>query len=296
MTIGRMERVPAAARVLWRLIEPVHAVSYFAAEPIAAFREAGYRGFWMGYFAGRAAPLGPVGPELVYALFYNFSFERVARALPDAWTFAPPPVALEARERGATAALQRQLGELARDPRVAAAADLLARAAHAAPLQGRPLFAANRALPEPVDPIARLWHFATLLREHRGDGHIATLLNFGITGRQSHVLQSLAIGMPKTVYVAARDFSDGEWEDMLAELRTAGYVDAAGNLTDAGRAIKDAIETRTDELAWTAYAGLPPGDLDALAGALRPIARAVVGAGDIPLNAPMGLNLSELAD
>jgi hypothetical protein len=291
-----MERVPAAARVLWRLIEPVHAVSYFAPEPIAEFSRAGYRGFWMGYFAGRAAPLGPVGPELVYALFYNFTFNRVARALPDAWAFAPPGVALEARERGATAALRRQLGELAGDPDVAVAADLLARAAHAAPLEGRPLFAANRALPEPVDPIARLWHFATLLREHRGDGHIATLLSFGITGRQSHVLQSLATGIPKSVYVTAREFSDSEWENMLAELRTAGYVDAAGNLTDAGRTIKDNIEARTDELAWSAYAGLPPGDLDALAGALRPIARAVVHAGDIPIHAPMGLNLSELAD
>jgi hypothetical protein len=291
-----MERVPAAARVLWRLIEPVHAVSYFAPEPIAEFSRAGYRGFWMGYFAGRAAPLGPVGPELVYALFYNFTFNRVARALPDAWAFAPPGVALEARERGATAALRRQLGELAGDPDVAVAADLLARAAHAAPLEGRPLFAANRALPEPVDPIARLWHFATLLREHRGDGHIATLLSFGITGRQSHVLQSLATGIPKSVYVTAREFSDSEWENMLAELRTAGYVDAAGNLTDAGHTIKDNIEARTDELAWSAYAGLPPGDLDALAGALRPIARAVVHAGDIPIHAPMGLNLSELAD
>lgn len=291
-----MEHAPAGARVLWRLSEPVHAVSYFAPEPIAEFNRAGYRGFWMGYFAGRAAPLGPVGPELAYALFYNFTFERVAKALPDAWTFAPAHVALEARERGATAALRRQLGELARDPCVAAAADLLARAAHAAPLAGRPLFAASRALPEPVDPIARLWHFATLLREHRGDGHIATLLNFGITGRQSHVLHSLAMGMPKSVYVAARDFSNGEWEDMLAELRTAGFVDTTGNLTDAGRAIKDGIEARTDELAWSAYAGLAAGDLNALAGALRPIARAVVRAGDIPLNAPMGLNLSELAD
>ena len=274
----------------------MHAVTYFAPEAVSAFRDAGYRGFWMGYFAGRSAPLGPVGPELVHALFYNFSFDRVAKALSDAWRFAPARVALEARERGAAAALRRHLGELARDPCVATAADLLARAAAAAPLEGRPLFAANRALPEPVDPIARLWHFATLLREHRGDGHVAALLTSGITGRQSHVLQSVAIRMPKRVYVAARDFSDDEWEAMLTELRTAGYVDTAGQLTDVGRASKRDIETRTDELAWSAYAGLPADDLDALARALTPIVRAVVAAGDIPLDAPMGLNLRELAD
>src|SRR5262245_51470074 len=161
-----MEHEPVSARLLWRLIEPVHAVTYLAPEPISEFRNAGCRGFWMGYFAGRAAPLGPVGPEVVHALFYNFSFDRVAKALPDAWSFAPVPVALEARERGATAALRRHLGDLAHDPCVAVAGDLLARAAEAAPGEGRPLFAANRALPEPVDPIARLWHFATVLREH----------------------------------------------------------------------------------------------------------------------------------
>lgn len=291
-----MEPVPSSSRVLWRLIEPIHAVTYFAPEPISEFRKAGYRGFWMGYFAGRSAPLGPVGPEVVYALFYNFSFDRVAKALPDAWTFAPAHVALEARERGATAALRRQLGDLALDPCVARAADLLARAAEAAPPEGRPLFAANRALPEPVELITRLWHFATLLREHRGDGHVATLLSGGVTGRCSHVLQSLAIGMPKAVYVTARDFSDREWDDLLAELRTAGYVDTAGRLTGAGRALKQDLETRTDELAWRAYADLSPEDLNALADALRPITRAVVAAGDIPLDAPMGLNLREHAD
>lgn len=127
----------STARGLWRLIEPIHAVTYFAPEAIAAFRDVGYRGFWMGYFAGRAAPLGPASPELVHALFYNFSFERVARALPDAWTCASPGVALEARERGAATALRRQLGDLAHDERVVTAADVMARAATAAPVEGR---------------------------------------------------------------------------------------------------------------------------------------------------------------
>jgi hypothetical protein len=290
-----VEPVPATALLLWRLIEPVHAVTYFAPEAIGEFRAAGYRGFWMGYFAGRAAPLGPVGPELVHALFYNFSFDRVARALPDAWTFGNPHVAVEARQRGAEAALRRQLDNLASDEVVSTAADLLARAAHAAPIEGRPLFAANRALPEPVTPIGRLWHFATLLREHRGDGHVAALLTAGITGRQSHVLQSLAMGLPKPVYVAAREFDDDEWVGVLAELRTAGYVDQAGDLTRAGRARKDEIEARTDALAWTAYAGLSLQDLQTLTRVLQPITGAVVRAGDIPLDAPMGLNLRELA-
>ncbi len=123
-----------------------------------------------------------------------------------------------------------------------------ARAAQAAPLEGRPLFAANRALPEAVDPIARLWHFATLLREHRGDGHVATLLSGGVTGRQSHVLQSLAMGMPKPVYVAAREFSDDEWSDVLAELHTAPPPNTARS-----RFGKQTVATRAGELI---YAGI----------------------------------------
>lgn len=248
----------------------------------------------MGYFAGRAAPLGPASAELVHALFYNFSFERVAKALPDAWSYAPPQEALAARARGATAALRRQLGALAADPGVAVAADILSRAAEAAPLEGRPLFAANRTLPVPEEPLARLWHCATLLREHRGDGHIAALLSHGITGRQSHVLQSVALSMPRSVYVAAREFSDDEWAAVLGQLTDAGYLDAGGELTEAGRAVKDDVEASTDRLAASAYSALSSGDLDTLTSTLRPIVRRIVESGDLPMEAPMGLKLDEL--
>ena len=114
------------ARNVWRRLEPLHAVTYFAAEPLAALADAGYRGFWMGYFAGRAAPLGPVGPDVVGALFYNFAPSRVARALPDAWAIAPPAAALDARRTGSVAALRRALGPDADGPAVEEAAALAA--------------------------------------------------------------------------------------------------------------------------------------------------------------------------
>src|SRR5688500_14287432 len=107
------------ARDLWRLLEPIHAVTYFSPEPLAALREVGYRGFWMGYFAGRAAPLGAASAELVHTVFYNFTFDHVARALPDAWAFAPPEAALDARSTGSVAALRRHLGDLAGSPATA---------------------------------------------------------------------------------------------------------------------------------------------------------------------------------
>ena len=287
------DRGPALARELWRLLEPIHAVTYFSPEPLAALRQAGYRGFWMGYFAGRAAPLGPAPAELVHALFYNFAFSHVSRALPDAWDFAPPALALSARVDGSAAALRRQLGDLGDAPALRRAAELAGRAAAGAPLEGRPLFAANRALPTPSDPLGQLWHAATLLREHRGDGHVVALTAAGIGGRESHVVHALATGTPAEVYTAARNLDPREWDGVLAGLRDRGLVDPAGTLSDAGRRLKESVERRTDELAWSAYRTLTEPELEELLAALRPLAAAVVAAGEIPARSPMGLDLTE---
>lgn len=280
------------ARELWRLVEPVHAVTYFSPEPLAALREAGYRGFWMGYFAGRAAPLGRPSAELVHALFHNFSFAHVARAVPDAWGFAPPEAALDARLRGSVAALRRQIGSDADPAAIARAADLATRAAVSAPTEGRALYAANRALPVPDEPVARLWHAATLLREHRGDGHVAALTAAGVGGRASHVLHALATGTPAGVYATARGLDDDEWATVLAGLRERGLVGEDGGLSAAGRALKDGVEEVTDDLAATALEVLGDDDLDDLLSALAPLRAAVVAAGDIPVRSPMGLDLS----
>lgn len=280
------------ARELWRLVEPVHAVTYFSPEPLAALREAGYRGFWMGYFAGRAAPLGRPSAELVHALFHNFSFAHVARAVPDAWGFAPPEAALDARLRGSVAALRRQIGSDADPAAIARAADLATRAAVSAPTEGRALYAANRALPVPDEPVARLWHAATLLREHRGDGHVAALTAAGVGGRASHVLHALATGTPAGGYATARGLDDDEWATVLAGLRERGLVGEDGGLSAAGRALKDQVEEATDDLAATALEVLGDDDLDELLSALAPLRAAVVAAGDIPVRSPMGLDLS----
>ena len=130
------ERSATVARDVWRRLEPIHSVVYFAPEAAGAFTDAGYRGFWMGYFAGRAAPLGPVGPEVVEALFYNFAGERVGRALPDAWSIAGPGAALAARRAGAGAALRRVLAPFLDGPELAEAADLAAAAARSRSARG----------------------------------------------------------------------------------------------------------------------------------------------------------------
>ncbi|GGO86775.1 hypothetical protein GCM10011584_09810 [Nocardioides phosphati] len=278
------------ARQAWMLLEPIHAVTYFSPEPLAALREAGYRGFWMGYFAGRAAPLGPASAELVHALFYNFTPSHVGKALPDAWSFAPPAAALGARLDGSVAALRRLLGDA---DGIERAADLALKAASHAPAEGRALFAANRSLAVPTDPLARLWHAATLLREHRGDGHVAVLVAAGISGREAHVLHALTSGTPAEVYAVARGLGEAEWSALCEDLSLRGLV-ADGQVTELGRDVKAVVEEQTDRLAATAYAGLTAAEMAELLDLLRPLARAVVAGGDLPAKSPMGLDLDEV--
>lgn len=284
-----------AARELWKLLEPIHAVTYFSPEPLSALKQAGYRGFWMGYFAGRAAPLGAASAQLVQALFHNFAPDHVARALPDAWSFAPPEAALDARLQGSAATLRRVLGERAEAPGVARAAELAMRAAVDAPMEGRALYAANRALPVPEEPLERLWHAATLLREHRGDGHVAALTVAGIGGREAHVLHALATGTPTEVYAAARNLGPEEWNAILEDFRERGLVDDDGTLSRAGRALKTSVEQQTDDLAAPALESLTDAELAELMAALRPVAAAIVAAGEIPAKSPMGLDLADLS-
>jgi hypothetical protein len=279
-----MSRDPTLARRIWQRLELIHVVTYFSPEPVEALRSAGYKGYWMGYFAGRSAPLGPVGPAVVTALFFNFAPWRVARALPDAWGFAPPEKALAARLGGSVTALERAFG----DVEVAEAAALARRAAESAPSEGRALFAANLALPWPDGPVAELWQAATLLREHRGDGHVAILTAAGLSGREANVLHAVFADTPREFLAIGRDYDEEEWASNVASLSTRGLLTSAGTLTDEGAALKDEIEERTDRIALTAYDVLDDGEIDRLVATLTPLAAAVVATGDVPPVTPIG--------
>jgi hypothetical protein len=289
-----VRRQPGLARRFFDRFEPVHGVTYFAPEARAALDGLGYRGYWMGYFAARSAPLGMVPPEVVTAIFYNFAPERVAKALPAAWQIAGPEAALQARQDSAVAALRRY--GLTVDENVTAAAELAVRAVHQAPLDGRPLFAANRALPWPDDPLAALWQAATLLREHRGDAHIAVLSAAGVSGRECNVLQAAAGLIPRDYIARTRDYDDATWRHHEEQLAERGLLNDDGTLTEAGRELKDAIESTTDALALSALDALSDDEVEALFQALTPITRAVVAGGDVPAVTPMNLRRDELDD
>jgi hypothetical protein len=262
-------------------------VTYFAAEARAALDNLGYRGFWMGYFAARSAPLGQVAPEVVTAVFYNFAPARVAKALPAAWEIAAPQLALQARQEAAVVALRRY--GLTEDENLRTAAQLAGSAARQAAMDGRPLFAANLALPWPTDPVAALWHATTLLREHRGDGHVAVLAATGISGRESNVLHSAAGRVPADYMKRTRHYDDAEWRACEQSLVSRGLLADDGSLTPAGHELKTHIEASTDALALHAFDGLDDAEAEALLHALTPIARTVIAAGDMPAVTPMSL-------
>lgn len=289
-----MSRKPALARRFFERFEPIHGVTYFAPECRAALDDLGYRGYFMGYFAARSAPLGIVPPETVTAIFYNFTPARVAKALPGAWQIASPAQALRAREESAVAALQRSGVTVGDDLRAAAA--LAAKAAQGAPLDGRPLFAANLALEWPDDPLAQLWHAVTLLREQRGDSHVALLAAAGVSGRECNVLHAAAGRVPREMIMRSRDYDAEQWAYYQDALAQRGWLTAAGALTDAGREFKKRLEDDTDALALRALDALTDDEVETLFRTLTPITRTVVAAGDVPAATPMGLRRDDLDD
>ncbi|MEW5812315.1 MAG: hypothetical protein AB1925_23050 [Actinomycetota bacterium] len=290
---NRSRRPVTLARRFFDRFEPVHAVTYFAPEARAALDGLGFRGFWMGYFAARSAPLGTVAAEVVTAAFYNFAPSRVAKALPAAWAVASPADALKAREQSAVAALRR-CGVTDADAQTAA--ELAARAAGAGDVAGRVLYAANRALAWPTEPLARLWHAATLLREHRGDGHVAVLTAEGLSGRECNVLHAAAGRVPADMIKRSRDYDDAQWAAHRDALHRRGLLDADGALTDEGRMLKQHIEDRTDALALHVLDALDEDEIETLFQTLTPITRAVIAAGDVPAGTPMGLRRDDLDD
>jgi len=280
------------ARALWQLVEPYHAVTYFAPEPLAAYEEVGLRGFWRGYFAGRAAPLGAVGTGTVVATFYGFRPDFVARAIPGVWSIVSPADAIEARARGAGRALTRCFDVTA--PGIARAARLARQATDGCDPFARALFAANADLPWPAEPHLALWHACTLLREHRGDGHIAALYAADIDPCEAHVLRLATTGVDRSTIAPYRGWDDDDWAAAADRLTERGWLGPDGAVTPVGREAHDALEADTDRMAEGPTRALGHDGLDELLGLMRPLADALAASGTIPYPNAVGVPRADL--
>lgn len=270
----------STARRMFELVEPIGAIPYSADEPNEAMFALGFTNYWDTYFAGRAAPLGLVPAEVVDALFYNFAPGEVARHIPKVWRTTTPEAAIAARHAGCAKALRRILGDRVYSSDFARAAELLLKAATSAPLEGRPMYAALRTLPIPDDVVARLFHAAALLREHRGDGHVAALMTEGVGGLEAHVLLALDMGMPAERFGRLHHLPRPQIAAVIDGMRDRGLIGDDGGLSDLGRAVKQRVEALTDDLAAKPYESLAPDELDELMTALEPLAALLLAAQD----------------
>jgi hypothetical protein len=268
------------ARRMFELVEPIGVLPYAAHEPNEEMFALGFSNYWDTYFAGRAAPLGLVPAEVVDALFYSFAPGEVARHIPKVWRTTTPESAIAARQVGCVRALRRILGDQVDGPTFARAAELLIKAATSAPLDGRPMYAALRAIPTPDDVVARLFHAASLLREHRGDGHIAALMVEGVAGLEAHVLLALDMDMQAEKFGRIHHLPSEQLSAVVAGMRDRGLIGNDGWLSEQGRMVKLRVESLTDDLAAKPYESLESDELDELMATLEPLVVLLLAAQD----------------
>jgi hypothetical protein len=276
-----------AAGRLTRTLDTLHSVVYFAPEANEKFGELGLD-FRTHYFAGRSAPMGAVSANVVAATFYNFNPRLVASAIPAAWELASPATVTRVRYEIVATALPRVIGdELTGSPELARAATLLRRVVESIPsVDGRPLYGAHAELPWPDTPIVALWHAITLLREYRGDGHIAALVTSGLSGLEA-LITHVATGIGFTAESARRfrGWSRDEWNAAVEGLMSRGLLRGEGELTRAGTELRSTIEDLTDELGFPPWQALAADQADELAGFAQVIRAAVLAAGVFPAGA-----------
>ncbi|SEO75027.1 SCO6745 family protein [Trujillonella endophytica] len=263
-------------------VEPLHNHLYFAPEQEEHLTAVGIRPGRMCYFAARSAPMGAVGPGVVTATFSNFSPAIVARHIPRAWTLAAPEQVVGARLAAARASLTRLLGEAATGPEIEELAGLLREACSALTPEGRPLYAGHADQPWPEEPLLQVWHGATLLREHRGDGHVAVLVRHGLSGLealQSHVATGRAF--TPAFAQALRGWTDEEWAAGAERLAERGLV-VDGELTDAGLALRAELEAETVVLALEPWTHLGPEGTARVVELGKPLSARLAGGGAYP--------------
>ncbi len=266
------------------MLNTLHATSYFAPELGTELAALGVTHPRAVNFAVRAAALGPVGAGAVTATFYNYKHDLVARHIPAVWAIASPEDVLAARARAVDATLRRLLGEEAvTSAEMAEAARLALRATKACSRSARPLYSAHADLPVPEEPHLACFHAATLLREHRGDGHLAVLMAAGLDGLEAVVTHTATgKGMTPKWVCATRGWTQEDWDAASARLRERGLLDGAGELTPDGVALRQEIESETDRLDRAPYEHLGAEGVARLTELGAGFARAAAMAGAFP--------------
>ncbi|MFD3488217.1 hypothetical protein [Streptomyces sp. NPDC058665] len=275
---------PRAGRRCHNAVNPLHSTVYFSPDLGKELAGAGVGHPRAVYFAGRGAAMGAVGPGVIAASFYNFSYELVAQHVPAVWCVVSPETVLDARLRAVDSTLRRVLGEEAvASDEMAEAARLALRATEACTRTARPLYAAHADLPVPEQPHLAYWHAATLLREHRGDGHLTALLSAGLDPVEALVSHTATgKGMTPRWVLGTRGWHRTDWDAAAGRLRERGLVDEAGELTEAGTALRAGLEDHTDRLDSAPYEHLGAEGVERLTELARGFLVTATGNGAFP--------------
>lgn len=272
-----MEPIELSAK-LNTMVSPVHGFIYFAPEAAEEYSAVGLPATHH-YFASRGAALGPVPAEVIVATFFNFPPHMVDAAIPDAWAIATPADIQSARMRAAGRVLMRLAGDAITAAELSEATDLAGRVVDGVGDAGRPLAAANRAVPEPDDPWERLWQRVTVIREWRGDVHIAALVAASVGPVEALLLHAATGIVPLAVLKATRQWADDDYGAGVARLQTKGLLGADEAFTEAGRAFRDGIEQQTDAASLPLVEAIGPADTQRLLDLLRPVRTALTEGG-----------------
>lgn len=272
------------SRGFWRATEAIHDVVYFAPDARERFEAVGLKGFWMGYVASRSAALGTPSATTVTALFHGFSPALIGRALPDAWSLASRDDILATRLQLARDVLTPALD----DVDTAKIARELTRITQGLDFAGKPLAAAHLDLPAPEDVVGQIWHAATVIREYRGDCHVAVLTAAGLDGASANALAAAAGLVPADQH-ERRGWTEDQWSDALGRLGTRGWVDIAGQITETGRAARAQIEDTTDRVCAAGFEQEATGRAISIEAAIVSVARSIERLGAIRYPNPIGV-------
>ncbi len=273
-------------RTFWQAIEVIHDVVYFAPDTKQRYEAVGLKGYWMGYFASRSAALGTPAPEVVVALFHGFAPRMVHRALPDAWSMASRDDILATRY------------DLARDALTPGVVDAdverlgkeLTSIWTSLDFAGKGLAAAHASVPIPDDPLGRLWHAATILREYRGDCHVALLTAAGLDGAAANAL-AVADGRAVPNQREMRGWTEDEWAGAYERLRRRDWTDELAAITESGRAARAQIEDATDRVSAASFDEEAQARAITVEDELVAAARVIQASGAMPYPNPTGTKL-----
>jgi hypothetical protein len=269
----------ATARRLRNLVEPIAAGVYFAPEAQERYEEQGLN-YFEGYFCSRGACLGKAPWSVICAAFAAFKPAVVEQAVTGGWSKTDPEPLLAARRDGPTDQLNRLLGDDGTE--VKQATEILFSLTDGVDPSGRMLYSGLSVLPVPDTAMGRLWRAADLVREHRGDGHIAAWIS-RTDSCEITVMTELSWGLAPGAYVFTRGWDGDEVDAARARLQDRGLLDGDGQLTDSGRAFRGEVEHDTD-LAEREVIDRLGDRVDELFSLLAPMAKAIVDGGGYPVD------------